>query len=901
MRTDRTAADPTSTREDSWHVLDRQAVFDRLSVPDGDRGLSTAAVVTRQREYGLNRLPQRPPTPVWQIFLRQFESPLIYVLAVAAGISVGIGEWTDAAFIAGVLLINAVIAGVQEYHAERGSLALQRLVRTRATVRRDGEVVDVDGEEVVPGETVFLESGNRVPADVRLLSATNLEVDESTLTGESVPVLKDVEWTGEATAPLGDRRNVAFAGTTVTRGRARGIVVDTGTRTVIGRLARDVTTVEGGDPPLVRRMERFTRVIGVAVLVAAVLAVALGVFVRGFGIAEMFFFAVALAVSAIPEGLPVSLTAALGAATRRMARAGVIVRQLVAVEGLGSCTLIATDKTGTLTENELTVRRVLLPDGTTYDVTGTGYTPEGEVVPEGGPPETPHDPALEHVARAAVLCNEGALYRREDGWGWRGDPTDIAFLAFARKLGWERSAALDRHPELGSIPFEPDRRYAASFHGEGGDTRVFVKGAPEQVLAMCDLSDADRRARLAAARSLAAEGYRVLAVADGDDVCVADSDRRPDLDGLTFRGFLGMIDPLRPGVTDAIATARSAGIAVSMVTGDHPETALVIARDLGLAANREEVLTGSDLAALSDETLRERIGDVRVFARVAPEQKLRIVRAAQAAGHFVAVTGDGVNDAPALQVANIGIAMGQSGTDVARDTAELILSDDNFATIVAGIEQGRVAFDNVRKVIYLLVSTGAAEVVLVLSSLAAGLPLPLLPVQLLWLNLVTNGIQDIALAFEPKEGDVLDRPPRSPNERIFDRLMVERTVVGALTMGLIGLLVFEWLLGRGWSEPAARNGLLLQMVLFETVQIGNSRSETRSILHLSPLRSPILLVGATAAFTVHVAALYVPAARRVLQTAPVGPESWAVFGGLALFLALVMELHKVSWRLRRSD
>ena len=886
-----------ATEEDtSWHTEPLALVYSRLEGDSG--GLSSEEAAARRAEYGPNRLPQKEPTPAGLIFLRQFRSPLIYILGVAAVISVAVGEPTDAGFISLVLVINAIIGGTQELQAERSSRALQQMLRTTGTVIRDGETVDIDGEGLVPGDVVLLESGDRVPADIRLTSGTGLEIDESTLTGESATILKDPDWRGEETAPLGDRHNMVFAGTTVSRGRGRGLVVETGSETVIGSLARDVSAVEGGDPPLVVRMERFTRIVAVVVLVAAIVAALLGIFLRGFGAIEMFLFAVALAVSAIPEGLPVAMTVALGAATNRMVRIGVIVRRLVAVEGLGSCTMIATDKTGTLTENELTVRRLKLPDGTTLEVTGAGYTPDGTVLQDGGQPEPDVADALARLARAATLCNEGSIHRRDGEWTWSGDPTDVALLSFARKAGCDRDSELVTAPQTNQIPFEPERRFAATFHTTDAETRVFTKGAPERVLEMCAWSDAEtRREMLDRATEMAKQGYRVLALAEGT---FETEEVPPDPTGLTFLGFVGIVDPLRPGVKDAIASAQRAGIAVSMVTGDHPETALSIARELGLATSREAVLTGADLADFTPVDLAGAVERTRVFARVSPDQKLDIVSAAQQAGHFVAVTGDGVNDAPALRVANIGIAMGLEGTDVARDAAELIISDDNFATIVAGIEQGRVAYDNIRKVIYLLISTGAAEVVLVLLSLAAGLPLPLLPVQLLWLNLVTNGIQDVALAFEPKEGDVLTRRPRPPTERIFNQLMIERTVVAAIVMGVTGLLTFRWLLDTGWTESAARNALLLLMVLFENVHLGNTRSETRSIFRMPPWKSPILLVGAVGAFLLHLGSLYFPPAQLVLGTAPVGIDVWGTLAGIALILVAAMELHKVSWRLRRS-
>jgi magnesium-transporting ATPase (P-type) len=671
-------------------------------------------------------------------------------------------------------------------------------------------------------------------------------------------------------------------------------------------LALDVMAETGGRPPLLVRMERFTHVIAVAVLVAAASIGALGVSIGGYSASAMFMFAVALAVSAIPEGLPVAMTVALAIATTRMAARGLIVRRLTAVEGLGSCTLIATDKTGTLTCNELTVREVCLPSGETFQVTGEGFVPSGEVLLDNKTIDPGSHEPLEWLTRAGVLCNEADLHQHNGSWVWRGDAVDVAFLSFGHKLGWNRESALDSHPQVNQIPFEPEYQFAASFNNINGGVSVFIKGAPERVLAMCsessfgELSTTDLEAM---ATRMAAQGYRVLALADQQlDQPISSEEVPPPPTQLRFLGFVGMIDPLRPGVKDAVAACNEAGVSVSMITGDHRVTALAIARDLGLAQDESQVMIGAELLEKSPEELSEIVGHIRVFARVAPRQKLEIVNAARQAGHFVAVTGDGVNDAPALRASNVGVAMGKSGTDVAREAAELVISDDNFATIVAGIEEGRVAYDNIRKVIYLLISTGAAELVLMSLAVATGTPyLPLLPVQILWLNLVTNGIQDVALAFEPNEGGVLERQPRSPEERIFNQLMIERTVVAAVVMGIVGFLTFRWFLPEGATEAqvtSARNALLLLMVLFENIHIGNCRSETKSALVMSPLRSPILLAGAITAFCIHLAAMHTPFGQLVLGAEPVALNHWGVLFLLALTILPVMELHKWSWRKR---
>ncbi len=893
---------PPSLTVRAWHA---ETLPDLLtSVRAGEHGLTEAEATIRLQEFGPNRLPEKGPTPLWRIVLRQFYSPLIYILVAAAAVSVLIGDVKDAAFIAAVLLINSAIGSYQEWQAEQNSQALQKMLRMRAQVQRDGEIREIEADQIVPGDVVWLESGNRVPADMRLLSAQGLEVDESLLTGESLAVHKDHAWQGPESTAVADRLNMVFAGSLAARGRAKGIVVATGTATSVGQLALDVMGSGGGKPPLLERMERFTNYVAVGTLVAAGLIGLLGIMLWGYTLVETFFFVVALAVAAIPEGLPVAITVALAVATTRMARRKVIVRQLTAVEGLGSCTLIATDKTGTLTCNELTVREVCLANGGVFQVTGQGFSPQGEVLLEGRRVELADHTPLAATVRAAVLCNEADLHHRNSEWVWRGDAVDVAALSLGVKLGMQRESALDAYPPVSRIPFESEHQFAASFHDHDGQTEVFVKGAPERVLKMCgdQLSDVDRARLDQVALGMAARGLRVLAVAGGrlaEALHVEDVPPQPT--NLTLLGFLGMIDPLRAGAREAVAECQQAGVLVSMVTGDHRVTALAIARDLGLANREEQVVTAADVEGKSAEQLGEMIQHVRVFARVTPREKLQIVEAARKAGHFVAVTGDGVNDAPALRAANIGVAMGKSGTDVAREASELVISDDNFSSIVGGIEEGRIAYDNIRKVIYLLVSTGAAELLMVLLAVITGLPVPLLPVQLLWLNLVTNGIQGVALAFEPGEGDSLRRKPRPPGESVFNRLMVERMLVAVLVVGGGGFLVYDVAMRIGWAVADARNLLLLVMVLFENFHVGNCRSETRSAFALSPLRSPVLFFGTLGAFLVHVAGMYVPFLQDMLATKPVAPWLWGVAIGVSVLIVPAVELHKWWWAKRTGS
>jgi magnesium-transporting ATPase (P-type) len=705
---------------------------------------------------------------------------------------------------------------------------------------------------------------------------------------------------------LGDRLNMAFAGTLVTRGRATGVVVATALRTQLGRIATSVLAAEPAKPPLLMRMDLFTSRIA---LVMGVVVVVLGIVsaVRGIPIEEVFFMAVALAVSAIPEGLPVALTVALAIGASRMGRRKVIARRLVAVESLGSCTFIASDKTGTLTLNELTARKVLFAHQQPWNVTGEGTVPEGEVVVAEEVDAVAGRTLTERLGVASALCNDGFLGRSDGAWISHGDAVDIALLVLAHKLGITQAALASECPRVAEIPFDPEHRFAATLNRCPDGTYAFVKGASERVLPMCSRMatvDGDVPIREQALDSqsieLAAAGHRVIAVASGRIHPHSNGDFSAEhLENLVFLGFVGLIDPLRPETKSSLLACQQAGIEVAIVTGDHPVTALAIARDLGLADRLEEVVTGQQLKEATDQgpaAVDDLLRRARVFGRVEPQQKLEIVSSLIRLGHFVAVTGDGANDAPALRAAHIGVAMGLRGTDVARETASLVLTDDNFSSITAGVEEGRIAYANVRKVIFLVISTGAAEIFLFLLAIAGGFPLPLLPVQLLWLNVVTNGIQDVALAFEPGEGGEMRRPPRAPREPIFDRLMIQRTMLSGILIGGTTFFAFAWMLDAGWDLARARNGVLLLMVLFENIQTGNSRSEMRSLFGLSPARNPLLFFGTVAAQLLHIAAMYTPGLREVLEVQPVSFREWAILLALALPLFMIMEVDKAIRR-----
>jgi magnesium-transporting ATPase (P-type) len=907
MQSHPTFLSPDQVSLRAWHSVSPDQALNLLKVDEA--GLDAGEVEVRRAVFGPNVLPRRERVSVLAIYLRQFKSPLVYLLLLAAAVSLGVGELTDALFIFGVLQANAVLGTYQEHRAEVSAAALDALVPNFAVAVRDGAPRRVDAHDLVPGDIVRLVSGALIPADLRLLAANEFVADESLLTGESVPVEKDVATLVADDAPLAERCNMLYAGTTVLSGRVTGVVTATGAATEVGRIASALAHQRVVPPPLVVRLERFSRIIGIVTLLSIGLIGAVQL-AQGVPLVTVFLVAVALAVAAIPEGLPAAITIALAVATNRMARRGVIVRALPAVEGLGACTVIASDKTGTLTCNELTVKRVLLfgeaaPD-TSVDIGGEGYLPIGEVTIEGRDLSEVEERLLTGLAVSGALCNEAALHVEGSTVEHVGDTVDVAFLVLAAKLGLEHRILQAEQPQLGIIPYEPRRKFAALFtrddknqparNGEAAASALaHVKGAAEVIVPMCDNIDAD--IALAAADAMAAQGYRVLALACGPvPATVALAPVQADLQGLRLLGLVGLIDPLRPEVPAAIAQCRAAGIDVRMITGDHPQTALAIARDLGITDTTDHVVTGAELSVTHrDASEFDRLVlSARIFARVEPVQKLSIVEALQRAGHVVAVTGDGVNDAPALSAADIGVAMGRGGTDAARAAADLILANDNLATIVPGIEEGRIAYDNVRKLIYLLITTGLGEIVLFLLAIIAQLPVPLFAVQLLWLNLVTNGIQDVALAFEKGEPGILARQPRPPHERLFERRMITQVLVTGFYMGGAAFAFYAWSLDRGLSEPVARNLLLLLMVLFENVHALNARSETRSVFRIPFAANPFLIVAIVAAQGLHIAAMYMPGMSGVLDVQPVALTDWLMVAAVAASLLLVGEILKLA-------
>jgi magnesium-transporting ATPase (P-type) len=886
----------------AWHALAAGEVITALDTTES-AGLTQAESALRLGHHGENRLIEVAPKPTWRRFALQFHNPLIYVLLAAGATTLALGSHVDAAVIFGVVLINAVIGHIQEGKAERALDAVRDMLAAHANVWRAGERHRVDATSLVPGDIVLLESGDKVPADVRLIHARNLRVVEAALTGESVPVEKSVSPVSPE-ACLADRLNMCHSGTLVSSGQGRGVVVATGAQTEIGRIGGMVGEVATLATPLTRRLDQFARQITAFILAVAVLTMLYGHFVAHMPLLELFLAVVGLAVAAIPEGMPAVVTIVLAIGTRVMARQKAIVRRLPAVETLGSVTVICSDKTGTLTRNEMSAVRVMLPD-TELTVTGSGHAPEGGFLRASVPVDPITLPALMRLAQTALLCNDARLSTGVDGiWTLVGDPTEGALLTLAHKAGLQAAQAATDCPRVDAIAFESERQYMATLHHDhtAGDHVVLLKGSPERVLALCTMQAggqpvqvADWHARIERA---AGSGERVLALARCDwpegrtTLDVADMTPRFEL-----LGMVGLIDPPRPEAMAAVAQCQQAGIRVKMITGDHASTAAAIGRQLGLAADR--TLTGDVIERLDDAELRTQVQTIDVFARASPEHKLRLISALQSHGHLVAMTGDGVNDAPALKAADIGVAMGCKGTDAAREAADLVLVDDNFATIARAVREGRVVYDNIRKALMHMLPTNGGEAGVILLALLAGMPLPVTAGQILWVNTVTSVTLALALAFEPAEPGVMSHPPRATSERILNRALSRRIlfVIGLMVMATFA--VFHWELERGSSLEVARTAAVNTIVVCEMFYLLNVRRHVEHAWRLETLTGNrmamtvlVVLAGLQLLFT------YAAPMQAVFQSASLDAMSWSVIGLMGALLFVAVECEK--WVLRRS-
>jgi cation-transporting P-type ATPase F len=890
---------------------------------DPHRGLSGPEADDRLLRFGPNSLPPAKGAGLARRVLRQFHHPLIYVLLAAVAITAWLGEYVDSAVILGVVLINAAVGFIQESRAEAALEALTSMVRTNARVVRDGHELEIASEELVPGDLVLLEAGAKVPADMRLIRVAELRIDESALTGESVPVAKD-EVVLPETIPVADRRNMAYSGTLVTTGSGAGIVVATGAETELGEIHRLVGAAQTLATPLTEKLAAFSKLLTVAILGLAGVTFAVGV-LRGLDATETFTAAIALAVGAIPEGLPAAVTITLAIGVARMARRRAVIRRLPAVETLGSTTVICSDKTGTLTENQMTVRTLWTPNDR-YAVTGSGYTRDGTVHDGANRPASVEpDQALRWSLLTGVACNDAALSNRGGRPDVIGDPTEAALLVVAAKAGITADHVAGALPRLATIPFSSERQYMATLHRNvahreppGGSTTapqiVLVKGGVERVLELCaDAMDAhgatrplDRAAVMQTADELAGEGLRVLAtaimtVAGTDEIDpeqFADVELPPE---LVLVGLQAMLDPPRRAATAAVTVCRNAGIDVKMITGDHAATATAIAAAVGVIDDRglapATVLTGTDLSRFTAAELPEAVDRARVFARVSPEQKLRLVEALQARGHVVAMTGDGVNDAPALRQAGIGVAMGRTGTEVAKDAADMVLTDDDFATIEAAVEEGRGVFDNLTKFITWTLPTNIGEGWVILAAIVAGATLPILPTQILWINMTTAVALGLMLAFEPKEAGIMTRPPRNPRQPLLTGTLMTRILLvsGLLVAGSWWL--FAWEQTNGASLAEARTAALNLFVAVEAFYLLSCRSLTQSAWRIGLFSNRWLLVGVTVQALGQLAVTYLPAMNAIFHTAPIGWAAWLRILAIALVCSLVVAAEK---RLRRG-
>ena len=811
----------------AWHSRTKEEAFAGLeSTP---QGLSAEEAARRLATHGPNRLPPPKKRGALVRFLAQFHNVLIYVLLAAVAVTAALGHYVDSGVILAVVLANTVIGFFQEGKAESALDAIRNMLSHTAAVLRDGRRREIPAEELVPGDIVFLASGDKVPADLRLVEARSLRVDEAALTGESVAVEKDIAPVAEA-APIGDRRPMAYSGTLVTYGQAKGLVTATGEGTEIGRIGRLLAEVEDIATPLLRKMAVFARWLTGAILLSAAALFAFGVLARGFSAAEMFTAAVGLAVAAIPEGLPTILTVTLAIGVQRMARRHAIIRRLPAVETLGSVTVICSDKTGTLTKNEMTVQRVVTA-GRVFEVDGAGYAPHGGFSVDGAELAPQDAPELADIARAALFCNDAVLHEAGGAWKLEGDPTEGALLTLALKAGLDRHHESESLPRVDAIPFESEHRFMATLHHDhAGHAFAFVKGAPERLLQMCvrqRVAGEDRPLDAGywhrQVEALAAAGQRVLALAEAPmekgkrELDFADVEQ-----GLTLLALVGIIDPPRAEAIAAVAQCRAAGIRVKMITGDHGVTARAIGAAMGIGDGRR-VLTGAEIEALDDAALRGAVREVDVFARASPEHKLRLVRALQAEGEIVAMTGDGVNDAPALKQADVGVAMGLKGTEAAKEAAEMVLADDNFASIAHAVEEGRTVYDNLRKAITFLLPINGGESLSLVAAVLLGLTLPITPVQILWVNMVSSVALAMVLAFEPTEREVMRRPPRPPGEPVISGFLVWRILLVSLLFlaGIFGM--FELALLRGAPVEEARTVAVNTLVAMEVFYLFSVR------------------------------------------------------------------------------
>ncbi len=891
----------------AWHSLEVDVCLDRLGVSED--GLDAAESSTRLKAHGDNRLPSPPRKSSLTRFLLQFHNVLIYILIAAALGTAALQHWIDTGVILGVVLINAIIGFVQEGKAERALDAIRDMLSPKALVLRDGHRRTIPAEELVPGDVVFLNAGDKVPADLRLLRTHNMRIDEAMLTGESLAVDKQTDPV-EVDADLGDRTSMAFSGTLVTFGQGRGVVVATGGATEIGRISAMLGEVETLTTPLLQDIARFGRWLSVAIVTLAALTFAFGYWVRDYDILETFLAAVSLAVAAIPEGLPAIMTITLAIGVQRMAARKAIIRRLPAVETLGSVTTICSDKTGTLTRNEMTVKAIITAEDE-FDVDGVGYEPRGGFTREGGDVEPLEQAVLAETLHAMLLCNDAEVHRRDGAWIMEGDPTEGALVTAALKGGLDQRQTNETYPRDDVIPFEAAYKFMVTLHHHHADggTFLYLKGAPERVLALCDRErtttgdrEFDRERWEKWMADVAGRGQRLLAIATretGPDKRTLEFSDVED-GGLVLVAVCGIADPPREEAVAAVRECRDAGIRVKMITGDHGITAGAIAVELGIGGDGG-VMTGQDLEQTSDEELKRRVGEVDVFARTTPEHKLRLVKAIQANHHVVSMTGDGVNDAPALKRADVGVAMGIKGTEASREAAEMVLADDNFASIAHAVEEGRTVYDNLRKAILFLLPTNGGQAFTIVAAILLGLTLPLTPVQVLWVNMVTAVTLALALAFEPTEPGVMERPPRPPGTPILSRFLLWR--IGFVSALLVGGTFghFLWMEHQGAEVELARTVAINTLVMGQLFYLFNSRYILEPVVNRAGLFGSRAVLGAVGGLIVLQALFtYAPPLQFLFGTTAISSVEWLRILAFGIALFVLVELEKAIFRRRRD-
>ncbi len=896
------------TERPPFHILSGDEVMAELRTRP--QGLSIEEARERLAEFGPNELVAAREIHPLVILLRQFFNLLMVILIVAAGISALLGEHLDAAVILAIIFACVILGFLQEYRAEKAAAALEHLAAPHATVLRDDEELVIPASEVVPGDILLIHTGDRIAADARLLQAVNLMVDEAILTGESTPVAKTTDPSPQADTPIADQHGMVFGGTVATYGRGRAVVTATGMASEFGRIARLLGEVKPEKTPLEKRLTLIGRVLSIICLAVAAGAVGLGV-AKGYGWLAMLIWGISLAVAAVPESLPAVVTGALSIGTTRMAKRNAIVKRLPAVETMGCTTVICTDKTGTLTKNEMTVRRLFL-DGQSVHISGSGYDPRGTFHSRDHEELSLTNPALHQAARVALLCNDAHLYQENGAWVLRGDPTEGALLTMGLKAGLDYQRLIQDLPRVAEIPFDSQRKRMSTLHQDRTGYLMCLKGAPENILPYCThqltlqgeqpLTEAHRQAILAENSHLAGAAMRVLALAYRRFPELPDLQPASEEVGLVWIGLAGLIDPPRPEAKEAVALCHQAGIQVIMVTGDHPLTAAAIGRDLGLDRTRPSpaVCTGPELARMTDQELAAALHHTRIFARVAPEHKLRLVEVLKQQGEIVAMTGDGVNDAPALKRADIGVAMGITGTEVTKETAAMILADDNFATLVAAVEEGRAIFDNIKKYLVFLLSCNLAEIIILTGAFFLGLPMPLIALQILWVNLTTDGLPALALGVDPKAPDIMARPPRNPQEGVFTRevTVLMAVMAGWKTILIIPLFAFFYLanpdadLSPVTSLERAQTMVFITLVLAELVNAFNCRSLTHSLFTIGILANRWLVAAVAVSLALTVAVVVLPPLGSLFHTVPLSWWDWLLALGVSLSLFPVVEATK---------